>query len=90
MVINGREVGKPFYIEVECTKLPISKENVHVFETNGALGSNIPEIYKDFAFKVSKKMFETWRKLYSDEIAQNRAEGNYKRNMYEEVNYFDY
>ena len=89
-VINGREVGKPFYIEVECTKLPISKENVHVFETNGAFGSKIPEAYKDFAFKVSKKMFETWRKLYSDEIVQNRAEGKYKKNMYEEVNYFPY
>jgi hypothetical protein len=89
-VINGREVGKPFYIEVECTKLPISKENVHVFETNGAFGSKIPEAYRDFAFKVSKKMFETWRKLYSDEIVQNRAEGKYKKNMYEEVNYFPY
>ena len=90
MVLGDIGIGKRFLCKVECTKLPISKENVRLFEENGVFGPSIPEAYKDFAFKVSKKMFETWRKLYSDEIVQNRAEGRYTKNIYEEVNYFDY
>ena len=81
MSLDGIGVGKRFLCRVECTKLPISKENIHLFEENGVFGPSIPEVYKDFAFKVSKKMFETWRKLYSDEIVQNRAEGRYTKNM---------
>ena len=90
MTLNDIGVGKRFLCRVECTKLPITKESVRLFEENGVFGPSIPEAYKDFAFKVSKKMFETWRKLYSDEIVQNRAEGRYTKNIYEEVNYFDY
>ena len=42
------------------------------------------------AWKIMQLVNKYWRKEFQNEIVQNRAEGNYKINMYEEVNYFDY
>jgi len=85
-LVNGRKIpNKRFFIEVNCNGMPTNKNNIHLFETDGLFGPKIPEEYKEFAFKVSKKMFETWRKMFHDEIIQNRADGNYKKNMYEDI-----
>lgn len=42
------------------------------------------------AWKIMQLVNKYWRQEFQNEIIQNRAEGNYKTNMYEEVNYFDY
>ena len=84
-LVNGRKIpNKRFFIKVKCNEMPTNKNNIHLVDMSGLFGE-IPEEYKEFAFKVSKKRFETWRKMFHDEIIQNRAEGNYKKNMYEEV-----
>ena len=92
--INGVTGGTRFFIEVENKRIPsgpsYSISDVKLFERNGEFGSRITDKYREFAYKISKKMFETWRKLFGNEIAQNRVEGGYTHNMYEELNYFPY
>lgn len=42
------------------------------------------------AWKIMQLVNKYWRKEFQNEIIQNRVEGNYKTNMYEEINYFNY
>lgn len=43
------------------------------------------EELKNICFNISQYIFNSWRKQFHGEIVQNRAEGNYKKNMYEDI-----
>ena len=77
------------YIFVEFNKLPIKKENMKIW-TDDNSHFVVSQSLKNTCFNISNYIFNSWRKQFQGEIVQNRAERNYKKNMYEEVNYFNY
>ena len=66
-------------------KVPLRKEDMECwFDLQES--TEVPQKMKDICFDVAQHIFNTWRKQFKGEIVQNRAEGNYKKNMYESVN----
>ena len=82
-LFKGEEYLGRLYIEF--TGLPLKKEGMKLF-MEGNSSFTIQEELKNVCYEASLHIFNSWRKNFQSEIVQNRAEGNYKKNMYESVN----
>lgn len=76
------------YEAVISKNLPFKKEFVKIYDEDSEKITDSRVI--ELAWKLMQTYNKYWRKEFASEIIQNRQEGNYKINMYEEVNYFEY
>ena len=78
---NGELVGTIF---VEFEKLPMKMENMKVWADDNSQFVASKEL-KEACLDISKHIFNSWRNNFRGEIVQNRVEGNYGKNMYEDI-----
>ena len=67
---------------------PFKKEFIKIYDDDNEKITDTRVI--ELVWKIMQTYNKYWRKEFASEIIQNRQEGNYKTNMYEEVNYFEY
>ena len=94
MTIEFREdsnLGKVYSagLAVTIPKNKWSKEDMKIYD-NDDMEKVTDERIVNLCWQLANTYNRNWRKIFQNEIVGNRMEGNYKINMYEEVNYFDY
>lgn len=85
------ELGKVYSagLAVSIPKNKWSKEAMKIYD-NDDMEQVTDERIVNLCWQLASTYNRNWRKIFQNEIVGNRMEGNYKTNMYEDVNYFSY